>query len=543
MARLTDELSVPVDIITSLISDRLAIFAGAGISADNRIKLPKFREFIKRIERIQRENRSRSESYEHYLGRLQDSFGIIHMKTLYRQEFRIDGTKFNELHENILSLFRSEEKVRIVTTNIDRGFNNACSTRGFDDVKIYSAPALPLGNDFTGIVYLHGFIDDYAGKLVFSDRDFSEAYLTQGWARRFLIELFNNYTVLFIGYSHNDVILQYLARGLPFSKLNRFALVPQNPNLAFWDSLGIKVIEYPKLIRERKHKKLIEALSILGTRVDNNDFESSIEYEDLYKFISSVEDDINRNMISIININLALRYRNELVFLWAMENFKHNNTFENWILNSIYYENEQLDDNTRFLWHYLIDQRGGFDAREYGRFEALGLSLGNSLSDKSYLLSSLYYLTKPRVFFTSNSRNDLQPGSGMSISSLVSLRIYANEDILEQLKDYINAHIDEIALDVINMMINHIEIGHNILRVFGRVTNRWDIFSLDLTAIEANQQNFGFEDLSQLVIITRICLNNLVERVPEVARSLIEGWALSQVPVIRRLAVYGIGRL
>ena len=78
---------------------------------------------------------------------------------------------------------------------------------------MYEAPALPLGRDFTGIVYLHGSIDRAPSRLVVTDRDFGHAYLTDAWAARFLQEMFRKYTVFFIGYSHNDVVMNYLARG------------------------------------------------------------------------------------------------------------------------------------------------------------------------------------------------------------------------------------------------------------------------------------------------------------------------------------------
>ena len=48
-------------------------------------------------------------------------------------------------------------------------------------------------------------------RLVLIDSDFGRAYLTEGWARRFLCK----YTILFIEYGHNDIVIEYLARGLP----------------------------------------------------------------------------------------------------------------------------------------------------------------------------------------------------------------------------------------------------------------------------------------------------------------------------------------
>src|SRR5260370_25809657 len=78
--------------------------------------------------------------------------------------------------------------------------------------------------------------------MVLTDEDFGRAYLTEGWATRFLVGLFQSYTVLFVGYSHNDVIVSYLARGLPPQAKPRFALTDQNDPR--WPFLGVAPIIY-----------------------------------------------------------------------------------------------------------------------------------------------------------------------------------------------------------------------------------------------------------------------------------------------------------
>ena len=40
-----------------------------------------------------------------------------------------------------------------------------------------------------------------AKDMVLTDADFGRAYLTEGWAQRFLVDVFREFTVLFIGYS------------------------------------------------------------------------------------------------------------------------------------------------------------------------------------------------------------------------------------------------------------------------------------------------------------------------------------------------------
>ena len=54
--------------------------------------------------------------------------------------------------------------------------------------------------------------------MVLTDADFGRAYLTEGWARRFLVELFRSFTVLFVGYSHNDIDHELYGAGLAGSR-------------------------------------------------------------------------------------------------------------------------------------------------------------------------------------------------------------------------------------------------------------------------------------------------------------------------------------
>ena len=80
----------------------------------------------------------------------------------------------------------------------------------------YPSLAFPQREDFTGIVYLHGSVKEPAQHLVVTDADFGKAYLEAPWtAAQFLSGVFRNSTVLFVGYSHDDTLMEYLARSLP----------------------------------------------------------------------------------------------------------------------------------------------------------------------------------------------------------------------------------------------------------------------------------------------------------------------------------------
>src|SRR5262249_44426478 len=140
------------------------------------------------------------------------------------------SSKPNSMHCDILRLFESPRVLRLVTTNFDLHFSTAALEvfRNSNELETYYAPALPLGHWFSGIAYLHGGVDKPADRLVLTDSDFGRAYLTEGWARLFLQRIFETFTVLFIGYSHSDPVMNYLARGFTpeMGKSRRFALVP-----------------------------------------------------------------------------------------------------------------------------------------------------------------------------------------------------------------------------------------------------------------------------------------------------------------------------
>ena len=110
------------------------------------------------------------------------------------------------------------------TTNFDLLFADAAQDVFPEQPELCKAPALPLGRTFNGIVHVHGCLDR-PRDMVLTDADFGRAYLTEGWARRFLVELFRSFTVMFVGYSHNDTVMKYLARALPARESKpRFAL-------------------------------------------------------------------------------------------------------------------------------------------------------------------------------------------------------------------------------------------------------------------------------------------------------------------------------
>ena len=123
-------------------------------------------------------------------------------------------------------------------------FEREATTIFATDPEIFTAPALPIGRSFSGIVHVHGDLGRPSA-MVLTDTEFGRAYLTEGWARRFLVDIFRYYSVLFVGYSHDDTVMNYLARSLPSEDTKeRFALTTENET-SRWQNLGIRPIVYP----------------------------------------------------------------------------------------------------------------------------------------------------------------------------------------------------------------------------------------------------------------------------------------------------------
>lgn len=240
-----DNILIPNRLIDSLEDDQLVIFAGAGVSMDPPADLPDFKSLTQEIAGTEEV----SEPYDKTLGALAKDGQNVHREAkniLDRQ-----SPSHNDLHERLVKLFDRPTDLRIVTTNYDTLLEEACQEVFGESPNVYEAPALPKGSDFSGVVHLHGSLENRCDRLVLTDRDFSRAYLTEGWARRFLVEMFDEFDILFVGYRYGDVVLKYLARGLPPApERKRFAFVPEpdaqdgDHDKTDWDLLDIESIEY-----------------------------------------------------------------------------------------------------------------------------------------------------------------------------------------------------------------------------------------------------------------------------------------------------------
>jgi hypothetical protein len=240
-----DPIEFPDELLEAQEQGRLVIFAGAGVSMGKPSNLPDFKGLAADIASshpLADQINGYHSRLDRFLGELSRS--KVDVQRLCRSRIRNPDSKPTELHQSLLDIFLKPEHVRIVTTNFDNHFLDLLSSRGWK-TDCYHGPALPLGHQFSGLVYLHGSIDR-PEPLVLTDEDFGRAYLTEGWAREFLQRLFAEFTTLFVGYSHNDIPVEYLARGMSGKSIApRFALTPAG-EAHQWASLGIREVTFEK---------------------------------------------------------------------------------------------------------------------------------------------------------------------------------------------------------------------------------------------------------------------------------------------------------
>jgi len=161
---------VPRELVDAGRSGELVLFVGAGASIDAPSSLPSFDRLTEDI--AARASRPLKEGdLKHpdvFLGRLEDEG--VRVRGMAAARLGRADSQPNRLHRAIVGLAATCPSARVVTTNFDRHLSTAFAAQPIT-VDEYLAPALPMGDDFEGLVYLHGSLSQEARRLVLTDKD------------------------------------------------------------------------------------------------------------------------------------------------------------------------------------------------------------------------------------------------------------------------------------------------------------------------------------------------------------------------------------
>ena len=214
---------IPDELLQAHEDGRVVFFCGAGISYP--AGLPGFEGLVRGV--MQRTGEPpdatedellRQEQFDRALGlyehRLQG--GRSGVRRWLPDVLTPDLTRPRALttHVALLALAQNRRgEIKLVTTNFDRLFEFAADRHRLPSFTVYPDP--PARARWEGLVHLHGRMPAEPSRgdldrLVLTDGDFGQAYLTHGWAARFVAGLFRDHVLCFVGYSISDPVLRYM---------------------------------------------------------------------------------------------------------------------------------------------------------------------------------------------------------------------------------------------------------------------------------------------------------------------------------------------
>ncbi|HEX7424819.1 MAG TPA: DUF4020 domain-containing protein [Terriglobales bacterium] len=578
------QIDLPAAVLDAQRSGRLVIFAGAGVSMDSPSNYPDFNDLAAQVGG-ELHPRQMDEAIDRYLGRLA-GIGV----TVHEQVAKIlssPDSKPNPNHKAIIEIFKDSERVRIVTTNFDRHFTTAAETRYATTVpEVFYAPALPIGNDFTGIVYLHGSVEKHPRQLVLTDSDFGRAYITEGWATRFLERLFSHFVVLFVGYSHEDMLLSYLARGLAGGSVGpgRYTLIPPGDDVR-WTNLGITPIHYP--LSEPPTPQRQELPIALAAWAEQSQAGALAVEERIRRIVTGSlpltpeDDDFLKEAVSELStLRFFTRHTRGAQWLHWVE--AHSSFQRLFTLRSDYSETDwELAGwfATQFAVQHseealdVIRRKGGlvsplisrqvishlFRQPVHGqvlskwlavilasvtpayRDDELKYVLKNCSfpEDEQSILMLFEHLTRPVVRLKEAFKWRAEEESSTTVDAEVECggEEYWLEHGWNQL---FVPNIGALARRLAVIVTSHLSTARQLLVGFGKANSDWDPVSFSRGMIESREQDHLRNGLSVLIDAGAAVITWACEQDTSWADALINNWFGLDSPLLRRLAIYGM---
>lgn len=577
------EVDLPQALIDAEKRGKLVIFAGAGASMDSPSNYPDFSELAERIGGTSHPRYSKEELIDRYLGRLEQTGLPVHKRV--QQILSDPESRPNHIHRTIVRLFGSADSLRIVTTNFDDHFSTASSDAFGAFPKVHSAPALPLGDEFRGIVHLHGSVLEEAKTLVLTDADFGRAYLTQGWARQFVQRLFAEFVVLFIGYSHQDLPLLYLARGISAAAggPGRYVLTASGDD-TFWLNLGITPVHYPLRDDPKiEHEALGECL----TRWADIANLGSLATESRVREIVTCErpltqeeyDFIKQAFLDVRTLRYFTRHARAVDWLyWASEmaDFEamfatENGADERAVELAVWYADHFVIPHfgaaleivrrkggklSWTLWHQIAvsfhrHQTAGkalrqwlpillstMPARANSDFLAYMVKHCTMPDDRDCVIQIFRKLTEPTVslrqrFLSQDDGRETPPdmevtprGSDHWVSDIYRSHILPNQDVF--------------ARDLAIAVTSAFEDARAALVTYGKAGPSWDPISHSRGAVSSRIQDHLRNAFSVLIDAGADVLKWANEKDSDLFHALVTLWITSKAPILRRLAIAGM---
>ncbi|MFI5735416.1 DUF4020 domain-containing protein [Kribbella sp. NPDC051587] len=580
---LLGDIEIPEEILTAYDANRLVLFTGAGTSYAAPAGLPSFGGLADGI--VEKTNTHLENGLKEWMDRLDVLLGqlddnpAIDVHELTKMAVTPAHSEPNTIHTSLMRI-ASGSVPRLVTTNYDLHLEGAAQQLGLE-IDTYRGPAMPLGEDFEGIVYLHGAADGPAQQLIVTDRDFGRAYLRDAWASRFLERMFSKYSVLFVGYSHSDVAMKYL--GLALGRDTSRYVLTDKPDDALWRRLGITPIPYSPA---DDHAQLARCLS------DWADFSDMdlLDHRSRIQSIVSQPAEPTPGELSYLVESLARPDRvefftnaaNDLYWLnWAatQKSFRllfdhsppaHGGSEASYLLAKWFAGKFALDEaRSDHAWSILIKLggrlspilwnalAGALHSAEYNsseprlphhrRWLQLLLEAHHPECSTRLLEYALHASQWPDdrgdiiELFTKLSlpQATVEPGDGLLSPTFRIAPLGTAHWLSESWARLIAPNIDELAIEMLPLLERALTHHYRLHETL--VTTSYDAFSSRRVSIETEDPN-PKNAVDVLVDAARDSLTHLVATESALASLIIDRWLTSPYALVRRLAVHAFGQ-
>jgi len=409
--------------------------------------------------------------------------------------------------------------------------------------------------------------------------------LTEGWARRFLVDVFRQYTVLFVGYRHNDVVMNYLVRALPADSIaGRFALTDEDGS---WELLGIKPIRFVKGAGDDDFTELYDGvkrlaertsrgpldwqsrLAELGGRTPPTDEEAISEIEQALREVHTTRFLLNvardpewlrwlngRKHLDALFGTTDLGEREQLLVLWLAQHFAIEHPDE--VFEIVAAHGLRLPPA---LWWPIGRELGvmkekPLEASALKRWATILLANVPADEDHHVLMwlaercadKGCIELTLTVFMAMSKHRLSVKPGfvwpddEGSERRRLdAECPLQADHWSLSEVwTQHLRPHLAQVAQPLLSGISLHLEEMHGDLMAWDKATREWDPVSYGRSAIEPHDQDQYPEAVDVLIDAARDALEWLAANKPVLLGAWIERLVTSNVPLLRRLAIHSI---